>query len=128
MEQRFCVPAAWWTEAYAARRTRGNVPTALTLQSKPPIAQAGLLPFQSLVAEGLYGQSPAFWDAMEARGGVTAFGAIPAETRGWRQRPRTEDKTYTYKGAVHAKRVVVTPTNAPRSVAAWAGSLPAASW
>jgi hypothetical protein len=29
---------------------------------------------------------------------------------------------------VHAKRVVVTPTNAPRSVAALAVSLPASSW
>jgi hypothetical protein len=57
---------------------------------------------------------------------VTAFVAIPAETRCWLQRPRTEDKPYTYKGAVHTKRVVVAPTNAPRSVAALAVSLPAA--
>ena len=59
---------------------------------------------------------------------MTACVAIPAETRGWLQRPRTEDQTYTEKGAVHAKRVRVTPTNAPRSVAAWAVSLPASRW
>ena len=136
VDQRLFVPEAWWTEAYAARRTRCNVPTALTFQSKPQlaaamvqaIAQEGLLPFKYLVADCLYGNSPAFWDAMEACVGVTAFVAIPAETRGWLQRPRTEAKTYTYKGAVHAKRVVVTPTNAPRSVAALAVSLPASSW
>jgi hypothetical protein len=28
--------------------------------------------------------------------GVTTFVAIPAETRGWLQRPQTEDKTYLY--------------------------------
>lgn len=136
VDQRLFVPEAWWTEAYAARRTRCNVPKALTFQSKPQlaaamvqaIAQEGLLPFKYLVADCLYGNSPAFWDAIEACVGVTAFVAIPAETRGWLQRPRTEDKTSTYKGAVHAKRVMVTPTNAPRSVAALAGSLPASSW
>jgi len=136
VDQRLFVPEAWWTEAYAARRTRCNVPTGLTFQSKPQlaaamvqtIAQEGLLPFKYLVADCLYGNSPAFWDAMEACVGVTAFVAIPAETRCWLQRPRTQAKTYTYQGAVHAKRVVVAPANAPRSVAALAASLPASSW
>jgi hypothetical protein len=59
------------------------------------IAQEGLLPFKYLVADCLYGNSPAFWDAIEACVGVTAFVAIPAETRGWLQRPRTEAKTST---------------------------------
>jgi len=136
VDQRLFVPEAWFTDVYAARRTRCHVPTDLTLQSNPQLAaamvqamvQEGLLPFKYLVAACLYGNSPAFWDAIEACVGVTAFVAIPAETRCWLQRPRTEDKTYTYKGAVHAKRVVVAPTHAPRSVAALAVSLPAASW
>jgi SRSO17 transposase len=59
VDQRLFVPEAWWTEAYAARRTRSNVPTALTFQSKPQlaaamvqaIAQEGLLPFKYLVAD-----------------------------------------------------------------------------
>jgi len=136
VDQRLFLPEAWFTDAYAARRTRCNVPTALTFQSKPQVAAAmvqaiaheGLLPFKYVVADCLYGQSPDFLDAMDACVGVTTFVAIPADTRCWLQRPRTENKPYTYKGAVHAKRVVVAPTNAPRSVAALALSLPAASW
>ena len=136
VDQRLFVPEAWWTEAYAARRARCNVPPELTFQSKPQvaaamvhtIAQEGLLPCKYLVADCLYGNSPAFWDAMEACVGVTACVAIPAETRCWLQRPRTQAKTYTYKGAVHAKRVVLAPANTPRSVAALAASLPASSW
>src|SRR4029453_7105485 len=112
------------------------LPNELCFQSKPQLAaamlqaivHAGLLPFRYVVADGLYGQSPDFLDAVDAWVGGTTFVAIPSETRGWLQRPRTEDKTYTYKGAVHAKRVVVTPTNPPSSVAALAVSLPASSW
>ena len=92
------------------------------------IAHAGLLPLKDVVADGLYGQSPDLLDAVDACVGVTTFVAIPSETRGGRQRPRTEDKTYPYTGDVRAKRVVVTPTHAPSSVAALAAHLPASRW
>jgi SRSO17 transposase len=136
VDQRLFLPEAWFTDAYAARRTRCNVPTELTFQSKPQLAaamvqalaQEDLLPFKYVVADCLYGNSPAFWEAIEACVGVSAFVAIPAETRCWFQRPRTEDKTYTYKGDVRVKRVAVAPTNVPSSVAAVAASLPASSW
>ena len=130
------LPEAWFTDAYAARRTRCNVPTAFTLQSKPQLAAAmvqaiaheGLLPFKYVVADCLYGQSPDFLDAMDAWVGVTTCVAIPADTRCWLQRPRTEDRTYTYKGDVRVKRVAVASTNPPSSVAALAAGLPASSW
>jgi SRSO17 transposase len=136
VDQRLFLPEAWFTDTYAARRLRCNVPTEVTFQSKPQLAaamvqalaQEGLLPFKYVVADCLYGNSPAFWDAIEACVGVSAFVAIPAETRCWLQRPRTEDRTYTYKGAVRVKRVAVAPSNVPRSVAAVAAGLPASSW
>ena len=136
VDKRLFLPEVWWTDAYAARRTRCNVPEALTFQSKPQlaaamlqvIAQEGFLPFKYVVADCLYGQSPDFLDAVDACVGVTTLVAIPADTRCWLQRPRTEDKTYIYKGDVRSKRVVVTPHNAPSSVAAVAASLPMSSW
>src|SRR5262249_14151232 len=123
-------------EAYTARRATCQVPTELTFQSKPQlaammlqaIAHAGLLPFKYVVADCLYGNSPDFLDAVDACVGVTTFVAIPSETRCWLQRPRTEDKTYTYKGDVRSKRVVVASNHAASSVAAVAASLPASSW
>jgi SRSO17 transposase len=136
VDKRLFLPEGWFTEAYTARRTKCNVPAELTFQSKPQLAAAmvqsiaaeGLLPFKYLVADSLYGNSPAFWDAIEACVGVTAFVAIPAETRGWLQRPRTEDRSYIYKGDVRVKRVAVPPTNVSHSVAAVAAGLPASSW
>jgi hypothetical protein len=136
VDQRLCLPEVWWTDAYATRRTRGYVPDGLTLQSKPQLAAAmrqalvrtGLLPCKYLVADCLYGNRPDCLDAVEACVGVTAFVAIPADTRCWLQAPRTEDKTYTYKGAVRSKRVVVGGAPEPCPVAAVAASLPASRW
>jgi SRSO17 transposase len=92
------------------------------------IAQEGLLPFKYVVADCLYGNSPDFLHAVDACIGVTTFIAIPSETRCWLQAPRTTDRTYTYKGAVHAKRMVVSPAPEPCTVAALAARLPASSW
>jgi SRSO17 transposase len=136
VDKRLLLPEVWFTEVSAARRAKCQVPPEVTLQSKPQLAatmlqairHAGLLPFKYVVADCLYGQSPDFLDAVDACVGVTTFVAIPSETRCWLQRPQTEDKTYTYKGDVRSKRVVVAPNTAPRSVAAVAASLPASSW
>ena len=135
VDKRLFLPEAWWTDAYATRRTKCHVPDTLTFQSKPQLAAAmlhnivreGLLPFKYVVADCLYGNSPDFLDAVDACVGVTTFVAVPSETRCWLQRPQTQDRTYTYKGDGRAKRVVVAP-NAPSSVAALAASLPASRW
>src|SRR5256885_5701931 len=111
VDKRLFLPEAWLTDAYAARRTKCQVPPEVTWQSKPQLAAAmlqaitheGLLPFKYLVADCLYGNSPDFLDAVEACVGVTAFVAIPAETRCWLQRPLTTDTTYTYKGGIRSK-------------------------
>jgi hypothetical protein len=59
------------------------------------MVQEGLLPCKYVVADCLYGNRPAFLDAMDACVGVTALVAIPAETRCWLQRPPTAEKRYT---------------------------------
>ena len=136
VDKRLFLPEVWWTDAYAARRARCNVPAELTFQSKPALAAAmleamaheGLLPFKYIVADCLYGNSPTFLDAIDTCVGRTAFVAIPSETRCWLQRPQTADKRYRYKGEARAKRVVVAPDSAPRMVATVAASLPASSW
>jgi len=134
--KRLFLPEVWLSETYAARRTKCNIPDTLTFQSKPQLAAAmlqamaheRLLPFKYVVADCLYGNSPDFLDAVDACVGVTTFVAIPSETRCWLQRPCTEGKTYTYKGDVRSKRVVVAEATTPGTVAAVAASLPASHW
>src|SRR5919202_6491903 len=136
VDKRLFLPEVWFTEAYATRQASCHVPAEVTFRTKPQLAAAmlhnivheGLLPFKYVVADCLYGHSPDFLDAVDACVGVTMLVAIPSETRCWLQRPRTEDRTYIYKGKERAKRVVVAPHSAPCAVAAVAASLPASSW
>jgi SRSO17 transposase len=136
VDKRLFLPEGWWTEADAARRAACQVPPEATWQSKPQlaatmvqaIAHERLLPFKYVVADGLYGNSPAFLDAVDACVGITTFVAIPSETRCWLQRPGTEGKLYTYQGARRAKRVVTAAAPAPATVAAIAARLPASQW
>jgi SRSO17 transposase len=136
VDKRLFLPEAWFTDAYAARRTKCKVPPELTFQSKPQLAAAmlqaiaheGLLPFKYLVADCLYGNSPDFLDAIDACVGVTALVAIPSETRCWLQRPRTAEHSYRYKGIERSKRVVVDLVPEACTVAAVAARLPASSW
>jgi SRSO17 transposase len=136
VDKRLFLPDVWFSDAYVARRTQGNVPEELTFQSKPQLAATmlqaivheGLLPFKYVVADCLYGNSPDFLDAVDACIGVTTFVAIPADTRCWLQRPRTEDKTYTYKGERRSKQIVAALNQPPCTVATLAASLPASRW
>jgi SRSO17 transposase len=120
VDTRLFLPEAWFTEAYAARRPKCQVPEVVTFQTKPQLAatmvraleQEGLLPFKYVVADGLYGQSPTFLEAVEACRGKTYFVAVPADTRCWVQAPVTAHKRYRYKGETRVKRVVA-PTATP---------------
>ena len=135
VDKRLFLPEQWWSADYAPRRAKCNVPDEVSFHTKPQLAAAmvqsiaheGLLPFKYVVADCLYGNSPDFLDAVDACVGVTALVAIPAETRCWRQRPRTEEKTYRYKEEVRSKRIVASAT-APGSVAALTASLSPSSW
>jgi SRSO17 transposase len=40
VDKRLFLPEVWWTDTYAARRTRCNVPAELTFQSTPQLAAA----------------------------------------------------------------------------------------
>jgi SRSO17 transposase len=136
VDKRLFLPETWFSEAYAARRTTCHVPAELTFQSKPQVAAAmlhaivreGLLPFKYIVADCLYGNSPDFLAALDACVGITALVAISSETRCWRQRPQTAEKTYKYKQEARVKRVVADTMPAADTVAAVAAGLPASSW
>src|SRR5712692_9038615 len=136
VDTRLFMPELWFTEDYADRRAKCNVPEDITFHTKPQLAVEMLrairsesrLPFKYIVADCLYGNSPDFLDALDACLGVTSLVAVPAETRCWPQRPPTTEHTYTYKAAVRSKRVVAPMKQTPRAVAALAESLPSSVW
>ena len=89
--------------------------------------QARRLPFQYMVAAGLYGTRPDVWAAGEACVGPVACVATPADTRGWLHPLATTTHTYTYQGQHQAKRGAVTDTP-PGTIAALARAIPAPCW
>src|SRR5712692_1329156 len=131
VDKRLFMPAPWLTEDSKDRRDTCNVPTDVTLHTKPPLAvervqairRENRLPFTSMVAACLSGQSPDCLDALEACVGVTALVSMPAETRCWLQRPLSTGKTSTDTGEVRAKRVVAPAPQAPVTVVALAQRL-----
>jgi len=135
IDKRLFLPEPWFTDAYQGRRTKCKLPAEVVWQSKPQLAaamvqnlhQAGVLPFKSIVADCLSGNSPDFWAACEACVGTVAFVATPADTRGWLQPLATTTHTYSYKGEPRTKRVAVTDTP-PSTVAALAQAIPATFW
>jgi SRSO17 transposase len=133
VDQRLFLPAVWLSPAYASRREQCRVPEELRLQTKPQLAAAMLqcirqeeiLPFRYIVADSVYGNSPAFLAAIEACVGATAVVALSSETRCWLQRPATQEQAYRSKGEERAKGHLRPTASAPQSVAALAATLPA---
>ncbi len=136
VDKRLFLPEAWFTEAYAARRTKCKVPDDLTFHTKPQLAieilrdihQEELLSFKYMVADCLYGNSPEFIEAAEQCGGKIYFVSIPSDTRCWLQGPVTQPKRYTYKGEARAKRVVRHMEKAPIAVEGLAKSIHDCFW
>jgi SRSO17 transposase len=130
------LPEPWLTDAYARRRTQGQVPDDRGFQTKPQLAaamlrelrDAGVLPFKYVVADGLYGHSPEFLQAIEACPGMIYFVSIPSDTRCWLQGPVLAAKHYKYKGEVRSTRVVAQQEKAPMTIEAVAQSLHDGFW
>jgi SRSO17 transposase len=136
VDQRLFMPEPWFTDAYARRRTKCQVPDDRGFQTKPQLAAAmlrelrdeGVLPFKYVVADCLYGNSPEFLKAIEEAIGTIYFVSIPADTRCWLQSPVMATKQYTYKGERRTKRVVAATAKEPLAVETLAKSLHDCFW
>jgi SRSO17 transposase len=136
VDKRLFLPELWFTEAYAARRTKCKVPDDLTFHTKPQLAveilrdiyQEAMLAFKYIVADCLYGNSPEFIEAAEQCDGKIYFVSIPSDTRCWVQGPVIQPKRYTYKGEMRAQRVVRQTEKTPLAVAVVAKSIHDCFW
>ena len=91
VDKRLFLPEQWWSDAYANRRAQCDVPKEVVFHTKPPLAadmvrglhESGTVPFRSMTADGLSGNSPEFWAACAACVGTVACVAVPEATRCW---------------------------------------------
>lgn len=131
LDKRLFLPEKWFTEEYAERRKKCKVPQEIAFKTKPQLAvdmlqamqREDVIPFQYVVADSLYGNSPDFIEAIEECEGKFYFVAIPSDTLCWLQQPITRTKQYKYKGEVRTKEVLENTENKPISVSTLANNL-----
>jgi SRSO17 transposase len=136
VDQRLFLSEPWLSDAYAPRRAKCQVPQELVFQTKPQLAgamvralaQERILPCKDIVADGLYGNSPAFLEAVEACRGLTYLVAMPPDTRCWLQGPVMQAQHDRYKGEGRTARTVAPQDGAPPPVAAIANTLHDTFW
>jgi len=96
VDRRLFLPEAWFTAAYAARRTACGVPLEVTHQTHNALAwdlirtlhERRTLPFGWVTFDEAFGRDPVLLDQVAGLG-LTYLAEVPHDTRVWPVRPRT---------------------------------------
>jgi len=130
------VPEQWFEPDYAELRKETGVPTELTFQTKPQIALDLLtqavaqdqIPFSTVAADALYGNSTEFRDGVAALG-KEYFVEVSCDTQVWCERPRTWVPPRAGQRGRHPTRLRLHPESEPsQRVDTLALILPPAAW
>jgi SRSO17 transposase len=129
------VPQDWFGEPMAALCQEVGLPTELSFRTKPQIAvdllQAiaarGSLLGRWVAADALYGNSPAFRDAIAALG-KWYFTEVASDQLIWRRTPALLVPAWSGKGRKPTKQRLKTPANASYRVDELLWRLPKTAW
>jgi SRSO17 transposase len=129
------VPQDWFGEQMAALRQEVGLPTELTFRTKPQIAvdvlQAiaarGSLLGRWVAADALYGNSPAFRDAIAALG-KWYLTEVASDQLIWRRTPALLVPAWSGKGRKPTKQRLKPPANASYRVDELLWRLPKTAW
>jgi SRSO17 transposase len=131
LDKRLFIPEKWFSDDYAIRRKKCELPEDITFMSKAQLAAQMLqdiveekqIPFKWVVADSIYGNSPDFIKAVEQCPGIYYFISVPSDTHCWLTMPITRKKKYKYKGQIREKRVLESTEKKPIDVATLAKSI-----
>ena len=131
IDKRLFMPQKWFTDDYAPRRKKCDLPEDITFMSKPQLAihmlkdivEGKQIPFKWVVADSIYGNSPDFIQAVEQCPGLHYFVSVPFDTSCWLTTPITRKKKYKYKGQIREKVVLEKTEKKPITVASLAKSI-----
>ena len=135
LDGRLFVPVGWFADDHAALRAEVGMPVDLTFKTKPELAVAlvqdllkrQVVPARWLAADALYGDSPAFRDAIAALG-LRYFTEVACSTLIWRRHPAVIIPPWSGKGRKPTKQRLKTPTNASYRVDDLLRRLPKTAW
>jgi SRSO17 transposase len=130
IDKQLFIPEKWFSEDYALRRRKCELPNDITFRSKPQLAVQMLknieekdqIPFKWVLADSIYGNSPDFIETVEDLG-LRYFVSIPSDTNCWLNAPITRKKRYKYKGKIREKVILDTTQKVPVTVACVAKSI-----
>jgi SRSO17 transposase len=131
LDRRLFIPERWFTEPYADKMKKCQVPEGITFKTKPQLAAEMFrelqgdesIPFKYVVSDTIYGTSPEFINAIDRCVGTIHFVSVPCDTLCWLQRPITRKKHYKYKSEMRSKEVIERTQKKPISVETVAHSL-----
>ena len=91
VDKELFIPEKWFSEDYALRRYKCELPEHITFKTKPQLAVQMLkrivewnqIPFRWVLADSIYGNSPEFIDSVEERPYLRYFVSIPSDTYCW---------------------------------------------
>jgi SRSO17 transposase len=129
------VPQNWFADDHAAVREEVGMPSDLTFKTKPQlavelievIAKRKVLSARWVAADALYGDSPAFRDAM-AELDLWYFTQVGCSTLIWRRHPALILPPWSGKGRKPSRKRLKTPTNRAYRVDELLKRLPKTTW
>jgi len=136
LDKRLFIPEQWFSEDYALRRKKCELPEDITFKTKPQLAVEMLkeisgqaqIPFKWVLADSVYGNSPEFIEAVEEYPHLHYFVSVPSDTLCWLDVPITRIKEYKYKGQLRKKTVLDSAEKNPITLASLAKSLSSFYW
>jgi SRSO17 transposase len=135
LDRQLFVPEGWFADDHAALRNEVGIPSDLTFKTKPEVAvdliqaiiKRKVLPARWVAADALYGDSPAFRDAM-ADLGLWYFTEIACSTQIWRRHPAVLLPPWSGRGRKPTKQRLKTPSNRSYRVDEILTRLPKTAW
>jgi SRSO17 transposase len=136
LDRRLYLPQEWVEDdAYAARRRRCGVPTAIAFKPKPTLGwemiqavrQAGILRCRWVTCDEAFGRDTDFLERV-ATLGLWSFVEVPHDTQVWRQRPAPAVPAWSGQGRKPTRTRVLAGAAKPAAVAQLAAGLPAGCW
>src|SRR5215213_6703079 len=129
------VPEGWFADEQASLRDEVGIPADLTFKTKPQLAVELVrdlmahkgVPARWLAADALYGDSPAFRDAIAALG-LWYFTEVACSTLIWRRHPALIVPAWSGRGRKPTKQRLKTASNRPYRVDELLRRLPKIAW
>jgi SRSO17 transposase len=131
VDKRLYIPQKWFGPEFKDRREKCELSPEIQFKTKAELATEmlhslsgeGHIPFRYVLADSVYGEHPAFIEAVERCPGLSYFVSVQSDTLCWLTMPITREKTYQYRGRVKKKTVIETTEKKPISVTSLAHSI-----